>query len=271
MYTLLLSLGTVALLILIPTLLGLSLTWTVLPATLIGIFLFVWISRRISKRVEAVTSAAEIEMAQVQQLAQRPGAQSQVNIGKRFDAAIQLLQRGFLFERWQIGVGTMLNARIGILWFTRWIALQKGGLVEAIPYLEKARIKGKKAKLLNSFWPAWAMLAVAYYKGRKETNRAIKVLEESVQAASKEGLLWSLYAWILWKEKRLNEAIDILARAREILPDDSRIAENLNALQNRKKMRMRDYGEQWYQFGLERPNMAGMKPQMGHPRMRRRR
>ena len=270
MYSLYLSLAVSTFIIGVPMLFGAgNAKWSVLPGILLGILSFVWVNRRMAKRVEAVTQAADREMAGLQQVAQRgPGGASKAAMEQHFDRAVEILKRGFMFEKWQIGVATMLNARIGMLLYMRWMLLKKGGLTEAIPYLEKSRIKGKKGKLLGALWPAWAMLAVAYYKGKKDLDRAIAVLEDTVAISKKEPLLWSLYAWILWKEKRRDDAINVLARAREILPDDSRLGDNLKALQNNKKMRMKDYGEQWYQFGLEQPKMAGAKPQMSHPRAR---
>lgn len=268
MYTIFLALGVGLVVTLLPLPFGVSVTWTVLPGILFGVVAFVWVNRRIAKRVQAVIQAADAEMAGLQQIAQRPGPGTQKAMAKRFENAIQYLESGFLFSKWQIGITTMLNARIGMLIYTRTMLLNQGSLGEAIPYLEKTRVKGAKAKLLQAMWPAWAMLAVCYYKGKKDVDRAVEVLEDAVKIARKEGLLWSLYAWILWKSKRHDEAVDVLARAREAAPDDKRVAENLKALQNKKSMKMRGYGEQWYQFGLEKPRMAGMSPQMGHPRMR---
>ncbi len=270
MYSLYLSFAVSTFIVGVPMLFGAgNAKWSVLPGIMFGVLSFVWVNRRVAKRVEAVTQAADKEMAGLQQVAQRAqtGAAKAAMEG-HFDRAVEILKRGFIFEKWQIGVTTMLNARIGMLLYMRWMLLKRGGLTEAIPYLEKSRVKGRKAKLLAALWPAWAMLAVAYYKGKKDLGRALAVLEDTVLVSKKEGLLWSLYAWILWKEKRRDDAINVLARAKDALPDDKRVAENLKALQNNKKMRMKDYGEQWYQFGLETPKMAGMKPQMSHPRAR---
>ena len=270
MYSLYLALFIAGFVFGVPTLIDAGYAkWWALPAMASGVFSFVWVNRRVAKRVEAVTQAADREMASLQQVAQRgQSPQVKVAMDAHFDRAIEVLKRGFIFEKWQLGVSTMLNARIGMLLYMRWMLLKKGGLTEAIPYLERSRVKGKKGRLLAALWPAWAMLAVAYYRGKKDLEKATGVLEDTVSIARKEGLLWSLYAWILWKEKRQDAAIEVLARALKAAPDDKRVAENLRALQNNKKMKMRDYGEQWYQFGLEQPKMAGMKPQMSHPRAR---
>lgn len=268
MYTLLLAFGVTLFIAIVPMAFGVSAAWTVLPGLAAGIAAFIWMSRRLSRRVQAVTEAADQELAALQQIAQRPGPAAQAQMAHRFDRAVQILERGFAFEKWQFGVSTMLNARIGMLLFSRSLILPNANPADAIPYLEKARVRGRKGKLLQGLWPAWAMLAVAYFKGRKDVDRAVAVLEDAVKAANKEGLLWNLYAWILWKADRLDDAIAVLARAKENLPDDGRVAENLNALRNRKAMKMRAYGEQWYQFGLEKPRLAGMQPQMAHPRAR---
>ncbi len=279
MYTLLLAVGVALFVALLPLVFGVSAAWTVLPGVLVGIGAFVWMNRRIARRVEAVTAAADREMAQMQAAAQRPGPKSQANMFRHIDAAVDILERGFAFEKWQVGVSTMLNARIGMLLYTKWLLGQQlaaagGGkttdanVTDAIPYLEKSRIKGKKAKLLSALWPAWAMLAVAHFKGKKDVDTAAAVLEDTVAIAGKNGILWGLYAWILAKAKRTDEAIDVLVRGKAAAPDDPRLAENLTLLQNNKSMKMRGYGEQWYQFGLERPKMAGMQQRMGHPRMR---
>lgn len=268
MYTIFLALGVTLLTILLPLPFGLGPVWTTLPGIILGVLSFVWVNRRVARRVESVVQAADAELAGLQQLAQRPGPGTQAAMARRFDNAVELLKRGFIFAKWQVGVTTMLNARIGMLLFMRWMVLGQGGLSEAIPYLERSRIKGKKARLLAAMWPAWAMLAVCYYKGRKDLSAARAVLEDAVGVAGKESVLWGLYAWILWSEDQLDDAIAVLARGKAALPDDPRITENLTALQNRKPMKMRAYGEQWYQFGLEKPKMAGVQPQMPHPRMK---
>lgn len=280
MYTVYSAIGVALFIALVPLAFGISPAWTVLPGILIGIFAFVWMNRRIARRVEAVTQAADREMAKMQQVAQR-GPQGQAAMFRCIDTAVELLERGFAFQKWQVGIGTMLNARIGMLLYTRWLLGQQvaaaggrkpesGGLAQAIPYLEKSRVKGAKAKLLSALWPAWAMLAVAYYKGRKDPDAALAVLAETEKIAKKNGIVWSLHAWILEREKRVDEAIDVLARGKAAAPDDQHIVENLQLLQNGKPMRMRGYGEQWFQFGLEMPKaLAQMQQQrMGHPRMR---
>ena len=276
MYTLFFSLGVSIFAAVVPTLFGVSSTWTILPGIILGIFCFVWSSRRVSKRVEAVTQRADQEMAKAQNVAQRAGAKAPGIMLKSIDASVAILKTGLIFRKWQFGVGTMLNARIGMLLFSKAMVHQqakhkkeiKAAYQSSIPFLTASQVTGKKAKLLHALWPAWAMLAIAHYRTDKGLDGAIGVLETTVLTAPKVGLLWSLYAWLLWKEKRLDEAIAVLARGKEKADKDKWLEENLTALQNRKAMKMKGYGQQWYQFGLEQPRVAAAPAQMGHPRMR---
>lgn len=287
MYTIYLSIAVATVVAVLPALFGVSVAWTVLPGLIFGVLAFIWVNRRMAKRVEAVTRAADAEINALQQVAAKAPTTPQqlkamqATAAARIDAAVHILQQGFLFQKWQLGVTTMLNARIGMLLFTRWAQLQTGSPTDAIPYLRRSVVRGKKGRLLSALWPAWAMLAVCEYKGNADLDAAIKVLEDAVVVARKEGLLWALYAWILAESDRIDAAIDVLARARSGTNGDERVVTNLVALQNGKKMSMREYGEQWYQFGLEKPKAAAMSPQqqrlmqqqvpqprMGHPRMR---
>ncbi|MCB9525525.1 MAG: hypothetical protein H6702_19410 [Myxococcales bacterium] len=277
MYTIYLATFVAVFFTVVPTLFGVSFTWTTVPGIILGILTYVWVNRRAGKRVEAVTQAADAEMASLQQLMARPPAtpaqqkQLQAAAGQKIQASVEILKQGFIFQKWQLGAATMLNARIGMLLFVRWAQMQQGSPTDALPYLEKSRVKGVTAKLMSSMWPAWAMLAVCYYKGENALSKAAEVLEEAVKHAAKEGLLWSLYAWMLEQEDQTDAAIDVLARGKAGAADDGRLAENLTLLQNGKKMQMRAYGEQWYQFGLERPRIADprhQQPRMAHPRAR---
>jgi hypothetical protein len=80
------------------------------------------------------------------------------------------------------------------------------------------------------------------------------VLDEAVKANKKEGVLWSLYGWILEKEDRHEQAIAVLGRGVAANPSDEKLKTSLQALQNGKKLKLgKLYAEQWFQFMLERP------------------
>ena len=113
------------------------------------------------------------------------------------------------------------------------------------------------------------MLAVLYYK-----TRDYKKMDSAFLAATKyspkQGLLWSMWAFCNTKLGKNDKAMQILLQGKAKLGSaDPRIASNLNNLQNKKRMKMRNYGEQWYQFQLEMsPNLRQVKG--GHTRFARR-
>jgi tetratricopeptide (TPR) repeat protein len=97
------------------------------------------------------------------------------------------------------------------------------------------------------------MLGAARYR-KRDVAGATKVLEEAVKVNKKEGVLWSLYAWILEKEGRHEEAIRILGRGAAANPSDEKLKAGLQTLQNGKRLKLgKTYQEQWFQFRLEDP------------------
>ncbi|MSP71234.1 MAG: hypothetical protein EXR76_03420 [Myxococcales bacterium] len=271
MYTLICALVVLTLTLAIPAALQVALKWTLLPGFVLGIVTFIALSRRISKRLEAVNAAADAEMAQLNQLAQqmatRPNLRNPALLTDRIDAAVAIYQRGFFLTKWQFGVALMLNARIGMLLFMKpQIDKQNAKIGDAIPYLTRALVGGRKVQLLSGLWPAWAMLAVAHFK-KKDLAGARAVFDKFIEHLKKEPMPWQIYAWLLWKGDERDAAISVLARAKDAMPDDEAIRDNLVALQNGKKMSMSSYGDLWYQFALEEPKMPQM-PRMPHPRTR---
>ncbi len=72
----------------------------------------------------------------------------------------------------------------------------------------------------------------------------------------------SLYAWILVKQNRLDEAVKLLAAAKLKTSDDV-IAHNWEALANGKPKQFSNAGltERWYALALEEPKMPKMQQQ----------
>lgn len=171
--------------------------------------------------------------------------------GRRLDAAIRLLEEvkgkiGF----WQFFAKSSIDGQIGALYF-----LQDKN-EEAKPYLENAFIR---------MWEPQGMLAVIHAK-KKDYDAVDRVLERAAKYNPKQGLLWSLWAYIHFKAGNREKAITILGRGKDALGDkDPHLAANLLALQNNKKMKMKGYGEPWYTFKLEQHPMlrqAQRGPQM---------
>ena len=60
------------------------------------------------------------------------------------------------------------------------------------------------------------------------------------------------------------EAIKILNKGLKKLNKDELIQDNLLALQNKKKMKMRAYGDQWRQFMLDKTVIRMQQPRYMH-------
>jgi Tfp pilus assembly protein PilF len=96
-----------------------------------------------------------------------------------------------------------------------------------------------------------AMLAISYMK-RQKPSKMEQTFEKTVQWNSKESLLWNLYAYCLAEEcGEKVKAIAVLEKGLKKLPGDSHLIENLENLKSGSKMKMRSFGDSWYQFHLE--------------------
>jgi tetratricopeptide (TPR) repeat protein len=193
----------------------------IFPGVLATTIVYFVLMRRTWKRLEGIFDAMQREVQ-----------------AQKFDKAIQTLQGGFVLAPWQFLVGAQLHANIGILHYL------KGELDTALPHLDKSFSKN---------WVARGMLGAARYR-KHDLDATTKVLEQAVASNKKEGVVWSLYAWILEKEDRHDKAIEVLARAVKANPSDEKLKSSLQALQNGKKLKLgKLYAEQWFQFMLERP------------------
>ncbi len=163
----------------------------------------------------------------------------------KMDRAVRSLEGGLKYGRYQFFVTSQIQSQIGVILHI------KKDFNGAFPYLKKAFVRN---------WLAQGMLAVAYMR-KKEKGNMIKTFRKAVRYNSKEGLLWNLYAYCLLRMGDRPEAIQTLVKASKKLPDDEKVKANLIHLQNNKKMKMKNYGELWLQFHLEKlPGNIGKRP-----------
>lgn len=213
-----------------------------LPAIFVVAGLYFYLSRRTWKLVEEEIKSS---MKLLEPLSQRPDlAQKPEQRNAIVDETIKKLQLTYRYTKWQFMIKSQLNAQLGIILYS-----VKQDTSAAMPYLEKS---------FKRNWIAQAMLAIILMKKHKP-ERMEDVFELAVRVNKKQDLLWNLYAYCLQKIKKRDKAIEVLGRARKILPSNNHLIENLIALQNKKKMKMKMYGEQWYQFQLEKPKAQRTK------------
>lgn len=227
MINLLLGLGAAVLTVLIGMLLRWPL-WLSIPLGLLaGFGLFIWLGRKVQEQLEKIfTRAGELMKKQ------------------QFDAAIAVMKEGYKLGPRQFLVKGSIDGQIGVVQYLR----KKND--EAEPLLKSASMQHYVAK---------AMLAILQWK-RGEKKKAKQTFDLALKAGKKESLLYGVYAYALNEMHDRDGAIEVLNRGLKICKGDERLLTNRSLLQNGKAMKMKVYGEQWYQFMLERPMLRQEPP-----------
>jgi len=171
------------------------------------------------------------------------GVQRDMQAG-RTEKAVKSLQDSYPLGKWQFFVTSQINAQIGCILYL------KRDFAQAFDYLQKG---------FSRHWVAMAMLAICYMK-RNKPEQMKAAFEKAVAATKNESLVWSLYAFCLDKVGERGKAIEVLEKGVKKGAADDTLLTNLAALQEGKKMKMKGYGDLWYQFHLEKPG-AMMKQQ----------
>lgn len=211
--------------------------WQALPPALIAFpAVYYYLSRRAWKQLEAkIMESYKI----LEPMAQRTDIVAKVaHRNALIDEAIRKLKEAYGLQRWQFLVEKQVDGHIGVMLYR-----DKQDMNSALPYLERS---------FQRNWIAQAMLAVIYMRKHRPEDME-KTFEIAVRLNKKQDLLWNVYAYCLAKLKQTDKAMEVLSRGQKVLPNNRTIADNLVALQNGKKMRMKDYSEQWYQFHIEKP------------------
>ena len=213
-----------------------TLTWFVLPydyrfwgivlgvALLLGLNFF--LSKRTMKKVESMMNQVTKELQ-----------------NQKFDKAIRTLKASYGLGDWMFFVRQQIESQIGTIYYlTR-------DEDNAFEHLKKG---------FGKHWVAMGMLAVLYMK-KGDKAMMTETFEKAVKSTPKEGLLWSLYAYCILKDGDREKALDILSRGLLKLPEDDKLKANHTAVANKEKMKMKNYGELWMQFYLEKVPPAGQK------------
>src|SRR5664279_3048835 len=96
-----------------------------------------------------------------------------------------------------------------------------------------------------------SQIGTIYYMKREKKDKMISTFEKAVQWSAKESLLWNVYAYCLNESGEPTRAKEVLEKGLKKLPTDTQLKENLESLNQGKKMKMRSYGDLWFQFHLE--------------------
>jgi tetratricopeptide (TPR) repeat protein len=219
MYNILISCASAILLfVLLKFAFGLHWFISVLVAMLAFAAAFYFLSRFIMKKVTDIMDSAAKDLQ-----------------AQRVEKAIRELKDAFRYAKWQIWLDGQINAQIGTIYYMR------RDFSNAFPFLEKAFFKN---------WVAMGMLAITFMK-RNKNDRMRATFEKATQASPKEPLLWSLYAYCLCEIGDNAGAKETLEKGLKKLPGNEAMKGNLGLLEEGKKMKMRQFGDMWFQFHLE--------------------
>nr|WP_320132575.1 hypothetical protein [uncultured Holophaga sp.] len=192
-----------------------------------GVAVFFYLGKRLQGKLEEIFNRAGEQLKRQQ-----------------FDPAIEIMKEGYQYAKWQFMVRGSIDGQIGIVQYIR----KKNE--EAEPLLRSAPA---------SHYIAKCMLGILQWK-RKENAAARETLEKAMHSAKKESLVYAIHAYVLMEMHERDKAIQVLNRGLGFCKGDDRLQSNLTLIQNNKPMKMKVYGEQWYQFLLERPMMRQEPP-----------
>jgi tetratricopeptide (TPR) repeat protein len=157
-------------------------------------------------------------------------------IAHRVDKAVASLKAGMKYGSWQFYVKQQINSQIGSILY------MKRDFNDALPYLEKGFVRN---------WVSMAMLGISYMKKNK-TKKMQETFDKAISGAAKEPMIYALYAFCLDRIGERLKGIAILEKGLKKTANDERLKENIALLQAGKKMKMKGFGDMWYQFHLEK-------------------
>jgi tetratricopeptide (TPR) repeat protein len=203
------------------TLLGLWKTWAmgIILGTLGALGCFMILSRVLARRFEPAFLQA----------------QKQIQSGAN-QLALHTLESLLPLGRWQIMLTGQIYAQMGLLAY----AMEKEDQAKA--FLEKAALRAPDARL--------ALAAIQFR--RKQYDEAFETLDVALRANKKQVLLYNVYAYMLYKQGKREEAQKQLQKCLKIEPSNESTKDNLSRLQNDKKLNMKRFGIQWYGLKLEK-------------------
>ena len=191
---------------------------TMMVSVVVFALVFILLTRIVMKKVGALMELAQKDV-----------------MANRSDKAIKELQDGFKYGPWQIYVKQQINSQIGTIYYL------KRDFKEAVPFLEKGFLRN---------WVSTSMLAITYMKKNKP-GKMVETFGKAVSGNRKEPMVYAVYAFCLDRIGQRNKAIEILKKGFSKTKDE-RLQENMNLLEAAKKMKMKGFGDMWYQFHLEK-------------------
>jgi tetratricopeptide (TPR) repeat protein len=195
-----------------------SFTGTILPALAALLIVAIIMLRRIGKLVNPVVEEAQRHLQ-----------------AGRNELALKALREGLKHKAWHPLLESQLRTQIGLVLYAT------GDNDGALDELRRGSSRP---------WEAPAFLGCACFKKRDEEGMT-RAFERTVKVAPKEPLAYTVYAWCLAARGKKAEAVAVLKRGLEKLPADERLKNNVELVEQGKKMKVAPYGDRWSRFMLD--------------------
>ncbi len=188
--------------------------------TLVAFFIVV---RKTSSKLQQLFNAANMELQK-----------------QNFQKSVEMLKQGYSLKHWGFLVTAQIDSQIGVILYTQ----KKFG--EAYKYLRKANPR---------IFLAYCMLIVGHIKNKK-TDEAESALRVLLKTNKKEAFVYSFAAYLYKKEFNDSEkAMSVIKDGLKKLPNNEKLKEHHNALQNKKRFKMSKWGDMWLQLMLDKKAM----------------
>jgi hypothetical protein len=86
---------------------------------------------------------------------------------------------------------------------------------------------------------------------KNKTSKMVETFGKAVAGNRKEPMVYAVYAFCMDRVGERTKAIEVLKKG-VAKTSDERLQENINMLEAGKKMKMKGFGDMWYQFHLEK-------------------
>lgn len=163
-------------------------------------------------------------------------AQKQIQSGAN-QIAIQTMEELLDYAPWQVLLKGQVHGQLGLL---RYGMEQED---QALTHLQKSSVRVPDAQIA---------LAAIHFR-RKRYDDCNRVMDMVVKGNKKQLFLYHVQAFLLSRQGKKDEAIEVLQRSLKREPSNEDTKDNLLRLQNNKKMNMKRFGMQWFGLKLEKP------------------
>lgn len=248
-----------------------SWVWGTVLAVLFALAVFVGVNLWLKKRLEAVFRRVQEALTSDQTAMKRQLERMQSKMGgvtKGLQKQLEKKQTEGLRSALQMLDEAAPLARLNFL-IERQLATMRAQLHFQMREFEEADKYLEKAMAFDSFTMAIKM--VRSYK-REETERLDKLFKKAAKRFKKDEdaeLVHAVYSWILVKTDRVDEAVELLANAKEKIESDL-IKRNWEHLANGRTKRFSNasLGDRWYALHLETPKPVKQRAAASRRRFR---